>query len=62
MAERELDQPTKELSPVPLAPLFDNLEAENVEFAQQKGLELRIRPTRAVVVSNIFIFLAPFGC
>jgi two-component system phosphate regulon sensor histidine kinase PhoR len=43
---------TMELSPVPLAPLFESVGAENVEFAQQRGLELRIRPTRAVVVSN----------
>jgi signal transduction histidine kinase len=40
---------------VPLAPLFDSVAAENVEFAQQKGIELRIRPTRAVVVSNAVI-------
>src|SRR6202035_4196664 len=46
---------TMELSPVPLAPLFDSVGAENVEFAQQKGLELRIRPTYAVVVSNAVI-------
>ena len=44
-----------ELSPVPLAPLFDGVGAENVEFARQKGLELRIRPTHAVVVSNAVI-------
>ena len=43
---------TMELSPVPLAPIFDGVGAENVEFARQKGLELRVRPTRAVVVSN----------
>jgi signal transduction histidine kinase len=46
---------TMELSPVPLAPLFDSLRAENVEFARQKGIELRVRPTRAVVVSNAVI-------
>jgi two-component system phosphate regulon sensor histidine kinase PhoR len=46
---------TMELSPVPLAPLFDSVAAENVELAGQKGIELRIRPTRAVVVSNIVI-------
>ena len=46
---------TMELSPVPLAPLFDGVGAENVEFARQKGLELRIRPTHAVVVSNAVI-------
>jgi two-component system, OmpR family, phosphate regulon sensor histidine kinase PhoR len=43
---------TMELSPVPLAPIFDGVRTENVEPARQKGLELRIRPTRAVVVSN----------
>ena len=46
---------TMELSSVPLAPLFDNVGAENVEFARQKGLELRVRPTRAAVVSNAVI-------
>ena len=46
---------TLELSPVPLASLFESVGSENVEFAQQKGLELRIRPTRAVVVSNAVI-------
>src|SRR5271163_2743065 len=40
---------TMELSPVPLAPLFDSVRAENVEFARQKALKLRIRPTRAVL-------------
>ena len=46
---------TMELSPVPLAPLFDSVGAENVEFARQRGIELRVRPTRAVVVSNAVI-------
>ena len=32
---------TMELSAVPLAPLFDSVGAENVEFARQKGIELR---------------------
>jgi two-component system, OmpR family, phosphate regulon sensor histidine kinase PhoR len=41
-----------ELSPVPLAPLFDSVRNEDVEPAQRKGLDLRIRPTRAVVMSN----------
>src|ERR1700731_2597883 len=27
-------------------------ETENVELARQKGLELRVRPTRAIVMSN----------
>src|SRR3984957_9267338 len=40
------------LSPVPLAPIFDGVRTENVELARQKGLELRVRPTRAIVVSN----------
>ena len=40
------------LSPVPLAPIFDAVRTENVELARQKGLELRVRPTRAIVVSN----------
>jgi two-component system phosphate regulon sensor histidine kinase PhoR len=46
---------TMELSPVPLAPLFDSVGAENVEFARQKGIELRVRPTRAAVLSNAVI-------
>jgi two-component system, OmpR family, phosphate regulon sensor histidine kinase PhoR len=46
---------TVELSPVPIAPLFDGVGSENAEFARQKGLELRIRPTRAIVVSNAVI-------
>jgi two-component system, OmpR family, phosphate regulon sensor histidine kinase PhoR len=46
---------TMELSPFPLAPLFESVGAGYVEIAQQKGLELRIRPTRAVVVSNAVI-------
>ena len=36
------------LSPVPLAPIFDGVRSENVELARQKGLELRVRPTRAM--------------
>jgi two-component system, OmpR family, phosphate regulon sensor histidine kinase PhoR len=43
---------TMELAPVPLAPLFDSVRTEGVELARQKGLNLRIRPTRAVVMSN----------
>jgi two-component system phosphate regulon sensor histidine kinase PhoR len=43
---------TMKLSPVPLAPIFDGVRTENLEPARQKGLELRVRPTRAVVVSN----------
>jgi two-component system phosphate regulon sensor histidine kinase PhoR len=41
-----------ELAPVPLAPLFDSVRTEGVEPARQNGLDLRIRPTRAVVMSN----------
>ena len=43
---------TMKLSPVPLAPIFEGVRTENVEPARQKGLELRVRPTGAVVVSN----------
>jgi two-component system, OmpR family, phosphate regulon sensor histidine kinase PhoR len=43
---------TMKLSPVPLAPIFDGVRTENAELARQKGLELRVRPTRAIVVSN----------
>jgi two-component system, OmpR family, phosphate regulon sensor histidine kinase PhoR len=43
---------TMELSPIPLAPLFDNVKTRDVELAGQKGLDLRISPTRAVVISN----------
>ncbi len=46
---------TMELSPVPLAPLFDNVWTEDVEAARQKGLDLRIRPTSAVVMSNAIL-------
>jgi len=43
---------TIELAPVPLAPLFDSMRTEGVERARQKGPDLRVRPTRAVVLSN----------
>ena len=52
-ALRLYDHATKmKLAPVPLAPLLDCVRNESVELARQKGLDLRIRPTRAVVVSN----------
>jgi hypothetical protein len=52
-ASRLYEQTTSmKLSPVPLAPIFDGVRTENVEHARQKGLELRVRPTRAIVVSN----------
>jgi hypothetical protein len=41
-----------ELSPVPLAPLFDSVQTEGIDPVRQKGLDLSIRPTRAMVISN----------
>jgi two-component system, OmpR family, phosphate regulon sensor histidine kinase PhoR len=47
------DQSTKmTFAPVPLAPLLDRVRNEGVELTRKKWLDLRIRPTRAVVVSN----------
>jgi hypothetical protein len=40
-----------ELSPVP-PPLFDSVQTEGIDPVRQKGLDLCIRPTRAVVISN----------
>jgi len=40
-----------ELSPVP-PPLFDSAQTEGIDPVRQKGLDLCIRPTRAVVISN----------
>ena len=40
-----------ELSPVP-PPLFDSVQTEGIDPVRQKGLDLCIRPTRAVVMSN----------
>jgi hypothetical protein len=40
-----------ELSPVP-PPLFDSAPTEGIDPVRQKGLDLCIRPTRAVVISN----------
>lgn len=46
---------TMKLSRVLLGPLFDGVLTENIETAQQKGLNLRICPTRAVVMSNALL-------
>jgi light-regulated signal transduction histidine kinase (bacteriophytochrome) len=43
---------TMELSPVPLAPLFDSVRTDGIDPVRQKGLDLCIRPTRAVIMSN----------
>jgi light-regulated signal transduction histidine kinase (bacteriophytochrome) len=43
---------TMEPSPVPLAPLFDSGRTDGIDPVRQKGLDLCIRPTRAVVMSN----------
>ena len=40
-----------ELSPVP-PPLFDSVQTEGIDPVRQKGLDLCIRPTSAVVISN----------
>jgi signal transduction histidine kinase len=42
---------TMELSPAPLAP-FDSVRTEGIDPVRQKGLDPRIRPTRAAVMSN----------
>jgi hypothetical protein len=42
-----------ELSPVP-PPLFDSVQTEGIDPVRQKGLDLCIRPTRAVVISKPF--------
>ena len=41
---------TMELSPVPLAPLFDSVRTDGIDPVRQKGLDLCIRPTQ--VMSN----------
>ena len=46
------DTTTMELSPVPLERLFDCVRTEGIDPVRQKGRDLRIRPTRAVVMSN----------
>jgi two-component system phosphate regulon sensor histidine kinase PhoR len=40
------------LAPVALEPLFDDLCAENGEYASERCVDLRVSPTRAVVTSN----------
>ena len=49
-----LYETTMELSPVPLAPLFDSVRTDRIDPVRQKGLDLCIRPTRAVVMSTPF--------
>jgi len=44
-----------ELSPVPLAPLFDSVWSEGVEPARESRVHLRVRPTAAVVMSNALL-------
>ena len=44
-----------ELSPVPLAPLFETVRTEDIELARLKGLDLRILSTQAVVMSNALL-------
>jgi two-component system, OmpR family, phosphate regulon sensor histidine kinase PhoR len=41
-----------EVAPVPLAPLLHRIGAENAEAAAEKGVELRIRPTAAAIMSH----------
>jgi hypothetical protein len=41
-----------ELSPAPLAPLFDSVRTDGIDPVRQKGRDLCIRPTRAVIMSN----------
>ncbi|MCT7663851.1 sensor histidine kinase [Shinella kummerowiae] len=41
-----------ELSPIPLAPLFRRIAAENDGSAREKGVEIRVHVTRGLVVSN----------
>jgi light-regulated signal transduction histidine kinase (bacteriophytochrome) len=43
---------TMELSPVPVAPLFDSVRTDGIDPVRRKGLDARIRPTRAVVMRN----------
>jgi len=46
---------TMELSLVPVTPLFDVLLAEGTEPARERGVDLRVLPTRAVVMSNALL-------
>jgi two-component system phosphate regulon sensor histidine kinase PhoR len=41
-----------ELSAVPLAPLFCRIASENENAAREKGIHIRVRATRGVVISN----------
>jgi two-component system, OmpR family, phosphate regulon sensor histidine kinase PhoR len=43
------------LSPVPLAPLFDSVRTGGIDPVRQNGLDLCIRPTHAVVMSNALL-------
>jgi two-component system, OmpR family, phosphate regulon sensor histidine kinase PhoR len=43
---------TMELSPVPLAPLFDNVRTDGTDSVRQKGRDSCIRPTRAAIMCN----------
>jgi two-component system phosphate regulon sensor histidine kinase PhoR len=43
------------LSSVPLAPLFNGILIEHGDAARLKGLNLRIRPTSAIVLSNALL-------
>jgi two-component system, OmpR family, phosphate regulon sensor histidine kinase PhoR len=49
---------TMRLSAVPLAPLFNSVLIDNIEFASRKGLKLSIHPTRVVVISNALLLEA----
>jgi two-component system, OmpR family, phosphate regulon sensor histidine kinase PhoR len=49
---------TMRFAPVPLAPLFNTVLIDNIEFAGRKGLNLSIRSTRAVVISNALLLEA----
>jgi two-component system, OmpR family, phosphate regulon sensor histidine kinase PhoR len=40
------------LSPVKLAPFLDALHQENADLAREKGLTVRISPTRTVIMSD----------
>ena len=46
---------TMELSQVQLAPLFNTVWAEGVEPARDRRVDLRVRPTTAVVMSNALL-------
>jgi two-component system, OmpR family, phosphate regulon sensor histidine kinase PhoR len=41
-----------ELSPMPLGPMLCRIVSEAQEVASQKDIELRVKPTRGVIVSN----------